>query len=116
MLPTDRLMDFKPDILINIPSFLSEIAKDEQINLSQEASLNAFKRFTSVKQRKNSAQPQLYCRMCYLAKMPREIFVSHNIGDEKVPSYHRRTDSSSSSNTNLMLSRIWTQKIYQRIK
>ena len=83
MMPADRLMDFKTDILINIPSFLSDIEKNEQNNLSQEASLNAFKRFTSVKQRKNSAQPQLYCRMCYLAKMPREIFISHNIGDEK---------------------------------
>ena len=35
------------------------------------------------KHKKQTAQPQFYCRLCWLAKMPREIYTSHDIGNEK---------------------------------
>ena len=51
----ERLMDFKTDILINIPSFLNEIENGDTNNAYQEASLNAFKRVSvSVRKYKKS--------------------------------------------------------------
>ena len=79
----DCLMDFKTDMLINIPKFLEEIENSEHIYNAKEASLHALKRFPAKKYKKTPTQPQLYCRMCWLAKMPKDIYLSHDIGDEK---------------------------------
>ena len=83
MSATDRLMDFKTDILVNIPTFINELENKDQHFEEKEAALHAIKRFNNKK--RFSAQPQLYCRMCWLAKLPRDIYVSHNIGDDKCP-------------------------------
>ena len=48
MSPNERLMEFKTDILVNVPAFLMEIENNEQINASREASLIAIKRFTNL--------------------------------------------------------------------
>ena len=79
----ERLMDFKSDILVNIPSFISNIENSELNGLNSEASLNAFKRTFVKKTKRPYAQPQLYCRMCWLAKLPKDIYSSHNIGDDR---------------------------------
>ena len=85
MAANDRLMDFKMDILVNVVTFLSEIDNKEENCLEKEASLNVIKRFPPRKQKKNFPQTQYYCRMCYLAKMPRDIFISHNLGEDTCP-------------------------------
>jgi len=74
-------MDFKTDLLISIPKFLEEIDNNE--SYQNEASFNALKRIPPRKFRKSPAQLQLYCRMCWLAQMPREVYTSHYIGEEK---------------------------------
>ena len=88
----ERLMDFKADILVNIPAFLEQLDISENNSIKEEPSLNAFKQ-TTFNARRNkkisqakSAQPQLFCRVCMLAKLPREIFTSHNPGDNKCTS------------------------------
>ena len=85
-------MDFKADILVNIPAFLEQLDVMENNSIKEEVSLNAFKQATP-NARKNkktsqpkSAQPSLFCRVCMLAKLPREIFTSHNPGDNKCTS------------------------------
>ena len=79
----ERLMDFKTDILVNIGSFLKEIESKELNDMGNEASLNVIKRPFVQRNKRNYARPQLYCRMCWLAKLPKDIFTSHNIGDER---------------------------------
>ena len=79
----DRFMDFKTDLLINIPKFFEEIDNNE--SYQNEASFNALKRIPPRKFKKSPAQSQLFCRMCWLAQMPKEIYTSHNIGEEKCP-------------------------------
>ena len=79
----ERLMDYKADILVNIPVFLTDLQKTEADVLDKEASLNAFKRLPFKKNKKTAAPSQLYCRLCYLAKMPKDIYTSHNLGDSK---------------------------------
>ena len=78
----ERLMDFKADILVNIPLFLAEI-QNAETDIEGEASLNAFKRLPFKKNTKTKTTPQYYCRLCWLAKMPRDIYISHNLGDSK---------------------------------
>ena len=88
----ERLMDFKADILVNIPSFLEQLDVAENNSIKDDPSLNAFKQtpFNDRKNRKTSpnkvAQPNRFCRVCMLAKLPREIFTSHNPGDGKCTS------------------------------
>ena len=88
----ERLMDFKADILVNIPSFLEQLDVAENNSIKDDPSLNAFKQtpFNDRKNRKTSpnkvAQPNRFCRVCILAKLPREIFTSHNPGDGKCTS------------------------------
>ena len=88
----ERLMDFKADILVNIPSFLEQLDVAENNSIKEDPSLNAFKQtnFNARKNKKTSqnkvAQPNRFCRICMLAKLPREIFTSHNPGDSKCTS------------------------------
>ena len=80
----ERLMDFKTDILINIPTFIEQLNTIEQNNSIKEVSAN-LKAFKPAKKFKNkSAQPsKYYCRLCFKSNLPREVFTSHNIGDVK---------------------------------
>ena len=86
----ERLMDFKTDILLNIPHFL------EQLNIKEEdATLNAFKHMQVKKkmtfsQRKNDGFQRKYCRMCFLSKRASGVYYSHNFGDSKCPSLSDR--------------------------
>jgi len=100
MSKTDKLMDFKNDIFNNIPKFLIDLDKDEQ--LASLSSANTHPSLSAIKQRgrgvnkgrgynprvgrdKQSRSKDLYCRLCHKCEMPREIFKSHNIGDPKCP-------------------------------
>ena len=86
----ERFMDFKSDVLVNIPSFLEMIDNTEQNNSIKVTSLNAFRqnqrkpKSNFIKKQSAAAQgPPLYCRMCWLANLPKEIYTSHNLGDAK---------------------------------
>ena len=88
----ERLMDFRTDILVNIPSFLEQLDSIENNSIKEDASLNAFKtnkqRYRSDKKstQTKTAQPDLFCRVCMIARLPKEIYTSHNPGDEKCTS------------------------------
>ena len=77
----EHLMDFKTDILINVPHFL------ELLDNSETSSLNAFKPTQysrqSRKAKKAAPQPKYYCRFCFLSQKPREVYTSHNFGDPR---------------------------------
>ena len=80
----ERLMDFKTDILLNIPQFLDQLeAKGDD-----EATLNAFKQSQSGwKQRNRKVENnRKYCRFCFLARTNRVTYTSHNFGDLTCPS------------------------------
>ena len=79
----DRIMDFKTDILVNVNSFIQEMESTELISGNQDASLNAFKQMGRRKFKKPYVEAQLYCRVCWLAKLPKDVYTSHNIGDYK---------------------------------
>ena len=70
MRDNERLMDFKPDILVNVPSFIVELDNDES-DIRRDAAFNALKRYPT-KRNKKPAQPSYYCRLCWLAKLPRD--------------------------------------------
>ena len=79
----ERLMDFKTDILINVPHFLEQIEANAEV-----VSLNAirqpqFRGRTNRNRTRKPAQQSAFCRFCYISKMPREIFTSHNFGDPR---------------------------------
>ena len=81
----DRLMDFKADIMVNINSFLEQLNSVEQVNSFKEdasASLHAFKQ-TKAKAAQPKKKQKFYCRLCHNSKMPREVFLGHNMGDPK---------------------------------
>ena len=82
----DRLMDFKSDIMVNIPKFL------EQLNSEQGSTLNVFrsnwKKKPGQNQRHGNSQnlssgKNMFCRLCQKCDMPRAVFTSHNLGDMK---------------------------------
>ena len=96
MSKTDKLMDFKNDIFTNIPKFLVDLDKDEQLasfsSTITHPSLSAVKQKGREASRGRGYNPRagrdkqnkdLYCRLCHKCEMPREIFKSHNIGDDK---------------------------------
>ena len=89
----DKLMDFKSDMLINVPSFLEQLNSDNQLQ-SSRASLGAFrqqKTFTrKTKQYFKKSNTRMYCRICYLENLPREIYTSHNFGDTSCTSISRQ--------------------------
>ena len=84
----ERLMDFKSDILVNIPTFLEQLNTSEQnnsIKVDNTPSLNAFKprNKTKAKSAQATAKKNLYCRLCFRSNKPRDVYTSHNFGDEK---------------------------------
>ena len=59
--------------------------------IKEDASLNAFKtpqRYRTNKKpsQTTSAQPDLFCRVCMIARLPKEIYTSYDPGDEKCTS------------------------------
>ena len=63
----------------------------ENNSIKEDASLNAFKtpqRYRTNKKpsQATSAQPDLFCRVCMIARLPKEIYTSHNPMDEKCTS------------------------------
>ena len=95
MTPEERLMDFKADTLVNVSSFLSEL----DANNEQEASLNAMKRVPPKRFKKPSSQ-QSYCRLCWAAKLRKEIYKSHNLGDDACSQLSYQDKKSSKNHTN----------------
>ena len=83
----DRLMDFKADIMVNIPKFL------EKMDYEQSPSLNAFRSNWKKKggqgqskdknPQKVNPNKSMFCRLCHKCDMPRDVFTSHNLGDMK---------------------------------
>ena len=98
----DKLMDLKSDILVNTNAFLEQINCEEQNNSLKAAALGAFRQQANSKfnrrrqaiQRRSSENKKLYCRLCYLEKMPKEIFLSHNLGDKKCSSMSNQNKGS----------------------
>ena len=91
MSKSERLMDFKNDIMNNVDKFLQELDKEE--NLASIHSVGV-PRLAWIKQQ-GGKQPtsqgkgrqrqvqRMYCRLCHKCNMPREIYTGHNIGDKK---------------------------------
>ena len=100
MQPDDKMMDFKSDMLNNIPSFLQQ-ADIEENNAFGSANLGAFRQ---QPQKKNTRRPfsrqfsKFYCRMCFLEKLPKEIFTSHNFGDKMCKSISKQDKLNFESN------------------
>ena len=89
----ERLMDFKTDILINIPSFIEQLNTVEQNNSIKEesANLKAFRTSRKSNFKNKTAQPsKYYCRLCFKSDLPREVYTSHNIGDIKCTSMSKQ--------------------------
>ena len=88
----ERLMDFKADILVSIPSFLEQIESLDNNQIKEDIALKAFRssqfsRFNNKKKTsKKSAQQTKFCRVCKLANLPKEIFMGHNVGEEECTS------------------------------
>ena len=81
----DKLMDFKSDMLTNVTSFLQQLEANEQNNSMKAATLGSFNQargFRKSKWNRNQQNKRFYCRMCFLEKMPKEIYSSHNFGDK----------------------------------
>ena len=100
----DMLMDFKSDMLVNVPSFIEQINGDEQNNsIKSTASLNTFKqqKFGNGRRPFNKQKSKLYCRLCYLEKLPRDVFTSHNFGDVKCPSISQQDKTKMHNNSKL---------------
>ena len=106
MSTSDKLMDFKNDIMNNIPNFLLQLEKEENFSSIKAAepspTLAAFRNFTPRNQTRgpgrnqssggrgnmsNSVKGQtwsaLYCRLCHKCNMPRNIYTGHNLGDSQ---------------------------------
>ena len=93
------LMDFKQDILSNVPKMIEDLEnQDNQINALkiqlQQANL-APVRFNNRRSRPdrknfNNSRGDKFCRLCHLAQKPRSIITSHEIGDLTCPSLSAR--------------------------
>eukprot|EP00092_Neocalanus_flemingeri_P087280 GFUD01110119.1.p1 GENE.GFUD01110119.1~~GFUD01110119.1.p1 ORF type:complete len:383 (+),score=89.10 GFUD01110119.1:253-1401(+) len=106
MSKTDKLMDFKNDIMTNIPKFLQELDKEEHLGLitgGPDSQLKWMRQQNQKRQmpwqdRKPQAGGQtggqkpaafgyqnqkMYCRLCHKSNLPRAVYTSHNLGDKK---------------------------------
>ena len=81
-----RLMDFKTDILLNIPHFLEQLdSRDEELNLHAFKS-DQFKKKPVGNFRRFDNKNKLFCRICQMSKKSRNIFTNHTFGDINCPS------------------------------
>ena len=89
-----RLMDFKNDIMNNVTNFVQDIDKEEQLS-SIRADDSPRLAWIGGKQQRRQPQKQagwkktrqqnqrMYCRLCHKCGLPKEVYTSHNIGDQK---------------------------------
>jgi len=112
---TKRLMDFKADILVKVPTFLQEIENkplNSTIHCQPEEHVGAMRyqpgfrgrpssrgNFNSFRSSRGTYQPNqgaarfnqpartfpLYCRICHLTGQPDEMVRSHRLGDSSCP-------------------------------
>lgn len=78
---SDKLMDFKTDMLTNVDSFLQQINIEEENNSIKTATFTAFRQQSGARKNRKPFVKQndrLYCRICFLEKLPREVYTSHN--------------------------------------
>ena len=74
-------MDFKTDILLNIPHFLEQLdSRDEELNLHAFKS-DQFKKKPVGNFRRFDNKNKLFCRICQMSKKSRNIFTNHTFGD-----------------------------------
>ena len=105
----DKLMDLMSDILVTTNAFLEQTNNEEQNNSFKAAALGAFKQQTYARQNKNSfasrskfeAKKKMYCRLCHLEKLPKEIFLSHNLGDKNCSSASNQNKGRGNDNNKL---------------
>ena len=89
----DHLMDFKTDILINIPHFLQQVNNSSDVASNNAIKQNKkfnFSRRPSKNGYPNGQKKGLYCRFCFLEKKPKNVYTSHNFGDQKHCSISQR--------------------------
>ena len=88
----ERLMDFKTDILVNIPSFREQLdTVEENKSFKAETSkLNALKPAKRFNSKTKSAQLTDFCRLCFKLGKPREVYKSHDILDDKCTAMSKR--------------------------
>ena len=82
-------MDIKSDIMIQIPNFL------ETINVGENKAFQANNAAVKVNKKVQPVQPKpasnkksdqkKYCILCVKAGLSKQIFLSHNIGDDECP-------------------------------
>ena len=96
---TKFLMDFKQDILTNVSKMIDDMeANDTQLNWMQMGKSNGrqqrFRNNGSGRKTPNHNQPRQnlgkFCRLCHLARKPRNEVTSHEIGDTQCPSLSAR--------------------------
>jgi len=107
MSKSDKLMDFKNDIMNNIPKFLQELERDDQLNSIQGGEVDP--QLSWIKQQKGGNKRQQnswgdrkqqsgrqdphgkqdaeapYCRLCFKSGMPAPVYSGHDIGDRQCP-------------------------------
>ena len=97
------LMDFKQDILSNVPKMVEDLEnQDSQVNalkMQMQHATIAPVRFNNRRQKSNqgsfnrrfnSPKAEKFCRLCHLARQPRHKITSHEIGDLSCPSLSER--------------------------
>ncbi len=91
------LMDFKQDILTNVPKMLDDLeAVETQLNwMHMGKSQRNHKNSKYDKNRRYQSQPSKstgnkFCRLCHLARKPRNQVTNHEIGDVQCPSLSSR--------------------------
>ena len=85
---SDKLMDFKSDIMVNVPVFLELMEKDVDptLNAFRQGNRKPFfpkKNFRNDNKNVDNRNGKKYCRLCFKSDLPRAIFTSHNIGDPR---------------------------------
>ena len=81
----ERLMDFKTDILLNIPRFVEQLESKEE----DDPMLCAFKPFQNKKKynkNKFGGSRNRFCNYCFLAKQPYGVYTSHEFVASSCPS------------------------------
>ena len=95
------LMDFKQDILCNVPKMIEDLnLQDAQVNSISLQQATIAQMHVNQRQHRRP-KPQLkrgnnskFCRLCHLARRPRNQVLSHEIGDINCPSLSQRDKSS----------------------
>ena len=99
------LMDLKVDILTNAPKLLEDLEAENNINVMKPHEVpdcniaymgqNSYRRGrgrgrNNFYPRQQKAAGSKFCRLCHLARQPRNVVLSHEIGDLDCPSISSR--------------------------